>query len=410
VGVEKNLISRVILHGEMKEATEAAIDADLFEGQYRDLWKWCREYYMEYGESPGKDALLDQHASFEFSDPTEGMPYYADKLRERFTYNTIESAAARIADFMRAERPFKAADAMREALALIDDLAVEVADVDWTQRGEERLEEYKHMKEDDGVSGYATPFPTLNVHTQGIHDEELILILAQSGVGKTWLQVIMAHKFWQDGLVCLFISNEMASNQIERRLDALNSKLPYQRFRGGHLSANHEMRWKDDLSKLPESTPFYIVSDNPGGASKVIAKIDAYRPDVVFLDGAYLMDDDRNAESGWKRMNNVVQDLKKVAKRKKVPVIISSQLNADMSPAFYKGIRQDADTEIKLAQTKDQKLAGEMTLNLTKSREGTDTSLRLLWDHERMLFAEMTDVLAPGEEPEITDEGGVVEF
>jgi len=86
-------------------------------------------------------------------------------------------------------------------------------------------------------------------------------------------------------------------------------------------------------------------------------KIDKYKPNLVVIDGVYLLKDSRTKTSGldWKVLGNVSTDLKNLAKDKRVPIVGVHQANRkgdeeadDLSDvAFTDMYARDADVLIK---------------------------------------------------------------
>lgn len=403
--IEKCIISKVIDEGLYSEAIDQNLLSGLFDGEGRKVWDWITRYYADYGQTPGRDALKSSFPNYELIPTSDNLAFYGDKLREKFAYNSAQDAAQRAIDFLKGGRPYKAIDAMREAVGTVDDLASQTRDIDWTKNPMERYEQYLEMKKLGGIDGHKTPFRKLNEITQGIHDEELILIVARAGVGKTWMEVLLAHHHWSQGGSPLLFSKEMAANQIARRLDSVHAKLPYQNLRAGKLTADDEMRWQEMLSEFSADQSFPIVGDESGGVAHVAAKIERYRPTQVYIDGYYLLEDDRRSESQWMRMANISRDLKRLAKRKRLPIIVSSQLNSDDDLAFYKGIEQDFDLILQLMQTEDQRLAGEMTMHIRKQREGeAKIDIPLIWNHDAMIFDERDKLFGSPPEEDYDDD------
>ena len=69
-----------------------------------------------------------------------------------------------------------------------------------------------------------------------------------------------------------------------------------------------------------------MISD-VSGVMSIASKIDQYKPDIVMIDGMYLLNDDQKGDSRWERITNVSRDLKKLAQQKRVPIIATTQFN-----------------------------------------------------------------------------------
>lgn len=212
----------------------------------------------------------------------------------------------------------------------------------------------------------------------------------------TFLLVILAEFFWQNGLRVLFVSNEMPEQQIARRIDAVHFKLPYKQFRAGLLPDPLEQKYIEGIKRMKDNTDLWIVSDTHGITS-IATKIDQYKPDIVLIDGLYLLQDDRGARTSWERVSNISRDTKRLARQKQIPIVATTQFNRavdDIRPekvtlsniGFSDSLGQDADVVIGLFKTKDMELNNEMMFRFLKLREGEPVDFVIMWDLQRMEF------------------------
>jgi replicative DNA helicase len=388
--IERAFLTAVFRDKLVGEAIDENVTEQLFEGTARIIWRWATEHYSRYSESPGIDALRVRFPEYGTMPTTESHSYWAEHLRTRYLYNVVNDCLRMAVGHTTNDDPFAAVAALRPAMIAMDTVASRSPDVDWTRTGDKRLREYENKTTHNGVDGYPYPFPTLNRVLGGIHPGELIYVVAPSGTGKTFLQVDLAHHLWGLELPVLLLSKEMTADQIMRRVDALHARLAYSDFRAGTLDTMELEKYKDVLLQLEESdTPFIVCDEPTGGVSAAAAKIERHRPKVCFIDGFYLMDDDRGAKSGWERIANISRDLKKMAKAYNVPVIVTAQLNADGDVSFYKGVNQDADAMFELEQSPDDRHLNRMRLVTRKVREGARIApLNLTWDLRSMVIEE----------------------
>lgn len=405
--LERALISKIIYEQEtLAKALDENLQIQLLEGISVEIWKWCLDHYRKFNFAPGEQAFNQAFPNYDLIRPTETVSYYISELRSKYAYNRAMEAMKEAAKVLKKDSdPLDAIEYLRKAVRDVDDLTQSSADVDWTSTSEERLLAYESLKQFKGIDGIPSPFPTLNMVTRGFHEEELIFVVARQGVGKTWMLVLMAHFNWLNGHKPLLFSKEMSATQITRRLDATHSKLPYQDLRSGKLSMDHELRWKNDIGNLNNSHPFIVIGEESGGVSHVAAKIERYKPDIVYIDGMYLMDDERGGDSSWLRITHVARDLKKLAKRSKIPIVVTMQFNRDASPSkgdvsniAYADVAKDADIIIGMFQTEDQRLANMLQIRLLKQREGERCELDLEWDLLNMRFNEIGQANAGSEE------------
>ena len=390
--IERSLISIVVAKKDLGAALDSGVNLDLFAGEYeRRVWRWIREHQVTYGETPGEDALIGQWPDFEVQRTTESIAYWADELKQKFVHNLIARFGKTAMGRLKEGDPFGAMEAFRAAVRMADDVVVNELDLQYAEGFRDRKLDYDKRKQNGGIEGMPTPFSPLTEATGGFVAGDFVVIAADSGVGKTWLLVLIVLSLLEDGKMPLLFSKEMASEKLARRLDAAKLKLPYNELRQGRLDTVTEERWEEWIESQESAENrfgegFVIVGEESGGVSQVDAKCDRHRASAAIIDGFYLMDDERGAKAGWEAVGNVSRDLKRLAKRRKMPVIATAQLAEDGSLAYFKGIKRDADLVIIMSQTEDERLAGVMNFKLRKNREGEMIEWQTLWRLDTMEF------------------------
>ena len=151
----------------------------------------------------------------------------------------------------------------------------------------------------------------------------------------TWLEVyIGSHAMLNNYRVLQFVT-EMSDAQMRDRYEAMLYSMcygdfNYDNFKRGMLDRKTEKKYFQFLEDdLPNMEPLQIITAT--GVMSVSAAIDKYKPDLVLIDGVYLMDDDQGADSDWLRVAHITRDLKKLAKRTKLPFFINSQADKNTS-------------------------------------------------------------------------------
>lgn len=233
----------------------------------------------------------------------------------------------------------------------------------------------------------------------------------------TWFLILLACHCCLEGLRVLFFTTEMSEEQIEDRLEAMLVKritgidFNYGKFKSGTLSKEQEDAYFQFLDEKQYLEP--IIIETATGVSNVSAKIEQYKPHIVFVDGAYLMEDDRGAKDDWLRVAHITRDLKALAKQKKLPIVINSQADSTTSKktgpeleniGFSKAIGHDSDVVMSLFRDEEMIEDKEMKVKILKQREGTLGNVMLNWDFATMNFSSIyADV--PTNEPKDEDRG-----
>jgi len=398
--IEKKIIDKCAENTALyAEAIDQAVIPEMFSGVARDIWEYALKHMKAHGTGPTDEAITAQFQEYSWDFPApEPLSYYVEQLKRKHAFNLTLVGIQSAYDNLNKREVESAVDDLRDALRKIEDATASEADLDWGASAEDRYNDYLDIQKKGGIDGYRTPFQTLDNATQGWHDGEFILVVARQGVGKTWLTNIMAHKNYQDGLRVLYFTKEMPSKQVARRFDALEYNLPYQDLRSGNLNSFIETEWRQKVKNGLPNGKLMIVGEETGGVSQVAAKIERHKPDIIFIDGMYLMDDDQRARDNWLKISNISRDMKRLAKRVMIPIIATVQFNrsadnakGDASNIAYGDIAKDADVILGLFQDEDQRLDKRMTLRVLKQREGSRPEIELDWDMANMKFSEVQD-------------------
>lgn len=213
---------------------------------------------------------------------------------------------------------------------------------------------------DDGnmVTGLPTGFSELDKITTGFHDDELIIVAARPGVGKTSFALNVAQfvGLHTDKTVAMF-SLEMSGEQLVQRMLASEGLIDSQHLRTGQLD---EEEWKKLIvaSGSLANTSIYI-DDTPGiKMSEIRAKSRRLAKEkgnlgLIVIDYLQLIEGPKS-ESRQQEVSAISRQLKKLAKELHVPVIALSQLSRSVEQRQDKrpvlsdiresgSIEQDAD-------------------------------------------------------------------
>jgi replicative DNA helicase len=134
--------------------------------------------------------------------------------------------------------------------------------------------------------------------------------------------------------------------------------------------------------------------------SSVAAKIQAKKPDIVFIDGTYLMIDEQTGESNTPQaITNITRSLKRLAQKANIPIVISTQVltwkmkggnvSAD-AIGYSSSFHQDADVIFGL-QRESENVDDTRLLRVVASRNGGLIDVTLIWDWETGQFRELEE-------------------
>ena len=398
---EERLLSRVIRTRDIIPALDAGVADDwFFVDENRTVWKFLRTHWTKYGEVPSAVTVKDNFPNYRLLAVEDSLDYLVDQLVEyRKRQKTIE-VVQDAAELISSGNHDAAIAAMSSGVASIfDDSGSQTTDVDLTKNALERFDEYLSVKtRPNGLIGFSTGFRTIDEATAGLQPEQLITIIAPPKTGKSVLAMQMAVNVHNDGFVPMFQSFEMSNIEQQHRHDAMRAQIAHSRLVRGKLTPDEEKRYKKALEDMEHMHKFYLT-DSPSAmtVSGLAAKIERIKPDVVFVDGVYLMVDEISGESNTPQaLTNITRSLKRLAQKANVPVVITTQVllwkmkkrqvSADAigySSSFF----QDSDVILGL-QKQDEEDDSSRELKIVASRNCGPATTDLLWDWEEGKFEE----------------------
>ncbi len=192
----------------------------------------------------------------------------------------------------------------------------------------------------------------------------------------------------------------MSNHEQQTRYDAMRARISHTRLINGLLDQEEESRYQAKLRSMENMRkPFWLVdSANGSTVSGIASKLSVLHPEVVFIDGVYLMIDEQTGEANTPQaITNITRSLKRMAQKYKVPVVITTQvLNWKMrkgqvtadSIGYSSSFHQDADVIFGL-QREDENVDDTRILKVLESRNAGRMEISLIWDWSTGTFREI---------------------
>jgi len=415
--IERSLVGKILDTKDIRTAIKSKISKKFFIGESKDVYEFMLDYYGEYSEVPSMDVVQRYFPSYEVELHEDPMMYLIDEMRERRKYNLLVDGVNRIAKSLE-KRDTDEALKQWQKLGTVVMMETNITkDRNFTETMDERLEQYESAKKHLGMTGIPYPWKALNETTGGILDEELISLIGFQSVGKSWILLTILYHAWLSGKKVVLFTREMSVEQMQRRLDAIHFRLPYDDFKLGRLGQTLEERYKKKLPSLKGMPDFIVSSDEDGGAGigSIKAKLEEYQPDIFGIDGAYLLGDDRGADAGWERMMHITQDCKRMCRVLGIPGVITSQADASaqgkhgvtLGGVAFSKTSFGADSDVVIG-IDDMIEFNQWKLKLLKQREGSKLNFQIAKDFRTMQFTQVGEVEQVSDISDEMEEQGVI--
>jgi len=331
---------------QVQDLSRFDLGADLFlEGKEADAYGFVRSFATQYGTLPTEEALEDQGITL----PTTEEPaeYHYDKLRERFTHRTMARTMTE-ASGLTTNKDYTGALSLLQAMCVDLSRAQNPNKIlDFTMQGLEHvMTAYKAAKM-DGNSGINLGWSTPDSMAGGLVGGDVATIVGRPGAGKTYMMLFAALNAWLQGKVPLFVSMEMKPLPIMQRLTAMLTSLPISDLMAGELPTALEHKMANGLQEITGQQPFWVIDGALSATvDQIVLQTQQYKPDIVFIDAAYLLRHPNAKMSRWDRATENMELMKSIlAEDLDLPVVNSHQLNREAEKKIKKGKKDELGVE-----------------------------------------------------------------
>lgn len=416
--VERGFISKLIESKDFKLLKDQQIQPFFLTGDNRRVFQYIQECFKTTGEVPTPRVIQQKFPSYELEyhniegvnsvGTDETLLYWCKELRTKAKHNRMADITEAVAEKLDNGDTEEAYALMKQGVWKIEDEIIESSSIDITKDTDDRKQAYLERKKNKGMMGIPTGITHLDYMIKGLIKETLTTLIATTGVGKTWFLILVGAYAQLSGYKVVCFITEMSADIMRDRFEAMlfgmmYGDFNYNSFKSGNLDPETERLYFDFLEDdLPKLEP--LVLETATGVSSVVSVIEQEKPDLVLVDGAYLMEDEQGAKDDWLRVTHITRDLKRIAKNWHIPILINTQADQNTSKKtgpslgdikYSQAIGQDSDNILALFRDEVMINDNEMGVKVLKQREGVLGKAIINWDFEIMnfksIYSESTD-------------------
>lgn len=405
-----DLLVAMLRDGRMGAVMDAGVTDEMLFDEGRLGFIEAQSLFRQYGKMPTLSTIADRcpllrEALFKYEGegarPIEPLQYYLDEVKLRHRNKILAESLTDLNTVAQRADPDATEQALMQALAKSRSISrargktlLRMADtVDALKAAYEKAAETT-----DGVTGYRSPWPSLDALTTGYHPGELWILVARPNTGKTMALLLHAVAFRNQGIRVLVITLEMLRQAIMSRYVSLRGKIPMLDVRRGRLTENYRERYYQQLEELRADDGLMFAGDGlTTSVDELEALIVESNADAVLIDGLYKYDPATADGKNNERVARIVNRLAMTCLLTGKFIMGTTQLSREDAVAFTDAIQQDAHGILKMKQNKDQKRNKRMEWMDLKVREGPRGWHKLThWDFDIMNFDEATDATPSG--------------
>lgn len=310
------------------------------------------------------------------------LPYWLDIVVENFQLRRlIQTCTSLVGRAFDCQNPNGLVDeAEREIMAVRTGRPATAFGIkDLVHQSIAQIERYHQQQ--GAISGLSTGLIDLDKMTDGLHPEEMTVIAAYPGHGKTSLAINIAEHVAIDLQLAVGIfSLEMSALQLVLRMLASRARVNLRSVKAGFLAERDFPKLTMAAGKIATSK---IFLDDISSLSIQQIRASARRMaqqhgiKLVLIDYIQLVGSQgRKDQNREQEISEISRGIKGLAKELKIPVLALSQLNDDGKLRESRAIGQDADNVWVLASPvkddpeEENREAKPMTLTIRKQRNG----------------------------------------
>lgn len=352
--------------------------------------------------------------------------YYAKIVKQKSVLRSLINAATNIVN-----RSF---DENEDLDSIIDQSEREIMDVseNRTHQGFRKISDVvkssfaeieKLYDQDTDVTGLSTGYKDLDSMTTGLHPDELVILAARPGVGKTAFALnLIENAAMKDNATVAMFSLEMSAESLVNRMLCSTGSIDANALRTGQLDENQWNSLVVAMGSLANSDVY--IDDTPGvKMAEIRSKCrrlekEQGKVDLVVVDYLQLIEG-TGQENRQQEVSVISRNMKKLAKELHCPIIALSQLSRGVEARKDKrpmlsdlresgSIEQDADIVSFLyrddyyrdededgngePQDQEDQDVGEVEVIIAKNRSGPRGTAKLLFVKSYNKFSSIANI------------------
>ncbi len=305
----------------------------LFNAGEQNAAEYISKHVLQFGTLPTLETI-ETHTDAELELPPEPSGYYLEHLKQRYLDTGLRNSVQDATKLLKGDGKDP-----RAAVSLMFDQCVEMLRTeksanlfDFRDALSPVLAEHtaKQMGTDAGID---LGWPSLDEMIGGVRRGDMISYVGRPQKGKTFMMLYSALHAWEkQNQTVMFCTFEMEGRLIRERLASMYAHVPNMSLKLGELTTHDRTQMITKLTGAKDmQQPLWIL--DAGMATTVpelLAVTRSLKPDVIYLDGAYLIQHENTKLDRFRKID-AVADLIKTVLCPLAPCVASWQYNRSAS-------------------------------------------------------------------------------
>ena len=327
--IELQVISKILTSESPKEVdTLCGFDVSYY-SVFRQHAEFILNHRLQYGDVPDVFTFQSQFPNINLVTVKEPLTYLTREMRKNKQHILLMETFNKLKDLGSGDVT-EAWMYLARQCAIAEDLS-ETRPMDIVHEASKRAQQVKDYANQTRIP---TGFPEIDKLMYGGLStvEELLLILARSNTGKSWVCTKMMESAQKHGFPVLYYSPEMQASYLGTRFDTWRGHFQNNQLFQGKYSEEYEAYITELAS--PDNAPAYVLEDKDMSSNEVnVENISTFVKQngikLVIIDGLSYMTDVQNGNTDYIRYKNICNGLFKLSKQHGCAVVIAMQANRE---------------------------------------------------------------------------------
>lgn len=326
--IELQVISKILTSNNTEEVLELCTYDDSYYSVFKPHIQFILKHVEQYGDAPDVFTFQSEFPEVTLVQVGESVEYLTSELRKNKQHIILIETFNKLKDLGSAD--------VTDAWRYISNQCERVAELDSSDpmdiikdaktRADEVVEFSKQAR-------IPTGFPEIDKLMYGGLStvEELLIILARTNTGKSWVCTKMMESAQKNGFPVLYYSPEMQAAFLGTRFDTWRGH-----FQNSSLyQGKYNEAYFNYLKELPkEETSAFILEDKDMESGEVSVRgltrlVKKHGIKLLIIDGLSYMSDDQRSDTDYVKYKNICQGLFKMSKQLGCAVVVAMQANRE---------------------------------------------------------------------------------
>lgn len=313
------------------------LNESMFKGSEEELYNFVKEHILSYGKLPERKTVDEWAEENQLAVPAsdtlvEPHKYYYDRMQHRNVKLALKKTLQGAADKINEDVPYEALSDLTSSVVDLTNLKRATKLINFSQVGGKVVKnEFDKVRHPDTEYGLKFGWPSFDNMSGGLVGGDVVSIVGRPAMGKTYMMLYGAINAWKDGKVPLFISMEMKTTLIAQRIAALTTKTSATELKMAMVADKKYRNMLKQLYAMKKQQDFWIADGALSATTNdLLILCQQLHPDVLFIDGAYLLQHENLRLPRWEKVSTNAEAIKSnIAEAMNIPVVVSYQLNRE---------------------------------------------------------------------------------